>query len=232
MEKVLVVVAHPDDEVLGCGGTILKHIAEGDEVYICIATRACPPEYSEKLCAEKKKEAMEASRKLGVKKTFFLDIKTTSYYKKGTKQLSLSELPHHYVNHRLAEVFNEVQPTMVYTHHLGDPHIDHKTLFDSVMVLTRPKPNSSIKKVMTFEVLSETNWAPPFGSFIFTPNIFIDISTHLEKKLEILKIYKSEMCTFPHPRSEEAVRANAIMRGSTIGKPAAEAFMLVREIIH
>lgn len=232
MEKILVVVAHPDDEVLGCGGTILKHIEEGDEVYLCIATRAYPPEYDEKICQEKKKEAIEVSKKLGVKKTFFLDIKTTSYYHKDSNQPSLSELPHHYLNHRLSEVFNEVKPTIVYTHHLGDPHIDHKTLFDSVMVLTRPKPGSSVKKVMVFEVLSETNWSPPFGSFIFTPNVYIDISKHLDKKIEIMKTYKSEINLFPHPRSLEALRANAIQRGSTIGKEAAEAFMLVREIIH
>lgn len=220
MTKVLVVAPHPDDEVLGCGGTIVKHVWGGAEVYLCIVTKAYPPEWSEDEIKESREEVLKVNGILGIKKTYFLDLPT----------VKLDSIPQKELNDVITQVVNEVQPEIVYTPHRGDVNRDHQLVFDAAMVATRPKPGSAIRKVLCYETLSETEWAAPFLQNAFTPNVYVDISETLEVKLKAMSAYKAELKEYPHPRSLEAISALAKIRGSNVGVKAAEAFILIREI--
>lgn len=217
--KVLVITPHPDDEVLGCGGTIVKHVLGGDEVYVCIVTKAYAPEWPEDEIKERKEEVLRVSEILGIKKTYFLDLPT----------VKLDTIPQKELNDLITQTVNEVQPEVVYIPHKGDVNKDHRIVFDAAMVAIRPRPGSPIKKVVSYETLSETEWAAPFIQNAFIPNVYVDISETLEVKLKAMSEYRSELKEFPHPRSVEAISALAKRRGATIGVKAAEAFMLVRE---
>lgn len=221
MAKVLVIAPHPDDEVLGCGGTIAKHASGGDEVYLCIVTKAYPPEWPEDEIKERRKEVLKVNEILGIKKTYFLDLPT----------VRLDTIAQKEFNDVITQVVNEVQPEVVYIPHKGDVNRDHQIVFDAAMVAARPKSGSSIERVLSYEILSETEWAAPFPENAFIPNVFVDISGTLEIKLKAMSEYRSELRKFPHPRSLEAITALAKLRGSAIGVKAAEAFMLVREIL-
>lgn len=220
MAKVLVIAPHPDDEVLGCGGAIAKHTSEGDEVYLCIVTKAYPPEWSEDEVRERKEEVLKVNEILGIKKTRFLDLPT----------VRLDTIPQKELNDLIAQIIDKVNPQILYIPHKGDVNKDHQIVFDAVMVAIRPKPNSTLGKVLSYETLSETEWAAPGTESAFVPNVYVDISETLETKLKAMQEYRQELKQFPHPRSLEAVSALARWRGSTIGVEAAEAFMLVREI--
>ena len=217
--KVLVIAPHPDDEVLGCGGTIIKHAREEDEVYLCVITKAYPPEWPEQEVEERKKEVFQAAEILGIKQVYFLDLPT----------VKLDTVPQKELNDLLTQVIEKVEPQILYIPHKGDVNKDHQIVFDAVMVAIRPKPNSTLKKVLSYETLSETEWAAPFQENAFIPNVYVDILDTLETKLKAMAAYNTELKEYPHPRSLEAISTQAKFRGSTIGVPAAEAFMLIRE---
>lgn len=217
--RILVIAPHPDDEVLGCGGTIVRHVLGEDEVYLCIVTKAYPPEWSEQEVEERKKEVFQAAETLGIKQVYFLDLPT----------VKLDTIPQKELNELLTQVIDKVKPQILYIPHKGDVNKDHQIVFDAGMVVIRPKPNSTLEKVLSYETLSETEWAAPCVESAFIPNIYVDISETLETKLKAMQEYRQELKQFPHPRSLEAVSALARWRGSTIGVKAAEAFMLVRE---
>lgn len=218
--RVLVIAPHPDGEVLGCGGTIAKHALGGDEVHLCVVTKAYPPEWSEDEIKERREEVFRVNEILGIKKTYFLDFPT----------VKLDTIPQKELNQAIAQVVNEVQPDALYIPHKGDVNKDHRLVFDAAMVAVRPKLGSIIRKVLCYETLSETEWGAPFVENAFIPNVYVDISETLEIKLKAMSGYKLELKEFPHPRSLEAITALAKLRGSTIGVKAAEGFMLVREI--
>jgi len=218
--KVLVIAPHPDDEVLGCGGTMVKHVSEGDEVYLCVVTKAYPPDWPEDEIKERRDEVVRANKILGTKKTYFLDLPT----------VKLDTIPQKELNETIAEVVNESQPEIVYVPHGGDVNNDHRLVFEAAMVAIRPKPALAIKKILCYETLSETEWAAPLAENAFMPNVYVDISGVLATKLKAMSEYKSELKEFPHPRSLEAISALAKVRGATTGVEAAEAFMLMREI--
>ncbi len=220
MAGVLVIAPHPDDEVLGCGGTIVKHVSEGDEVYLCIVTKAYPPEWSENEIRERRDEVLKVSKILGIKKTCFLDLPT----------VKLDTIPQKELNDLIGQVVNQVQPGIVYIPHRGDANRDHRLVFEAAMVATRPKPGATVSKVLCYEALSETEWVAPFVQNVFMPNVYADISAVLEIKLKAMSEYRLELKEFPHPRSVETLTALAQMRGAAVGVTAAEAFMLVREI--
>lgn len=220
MARALVIAPHPDDEVLGCGGTIARHVREGAEVYLCIVTKAYPPEWTEGDIKERREEVLTVNRILGIKKTYFLDLPA----------VKLDTLPQKELNEAIVQVVNEVQPEIVYIPHGGDVNRDHRLVFDAAMVAVRPKPGTPIRKVLSYETLSETEWAAPLVGNAFIPNVFVDISETLKMKLEAMSAYKKELKEFPHPRSLEAIAAVAKKRGSTAGVRAAEAFLLIREI--
>jgi LmbE family N-acetylglucosaminyl deacetylase len=218
--RILVIAPHPDDEVLGCGGTIAKHASAGDEVYLCIATKAYPPDWSEDEIPRRKQEVLRVNEILGIRKTHFLDFPT----------VRLDTIPQKELADSISKFVDEVKPEVVFIPHKGDANQDHRLVFEAAMVVTRPKPALGIKKVLCYEVLSETEWAAPSVENTFIPNVYVDISETVETKLKAMSEYKSELKEFPHPRSLKAISALAKVRGAAAGVDAAEAFMLVREV--
>lgn len=219
--KVLVVAAHPDDEVMGAGGTIAKHAHQGDDTYLCFVTKAYTPDWSEEIISRKRREALAASKILGFKKTFFCDLPA----------VMLDTVPQKELNKRISDVVRDVQPDIVYTTHKGDLNCDHRLVFEATMVAVRPVSAKSIRKVLSYELPSSTEWVPPFAERAFIPNVYVDISDTLERKIKAMSVYKTELKEYPHPRSLEALTTYAKKRGLEIQVEAAEAFMLIREII-
>jgi len=219
-KRVLVVAPHPDDETLGVGGTIAKHSAQGDEVFVLMVSGHLPPIYSRKAYEETVSEAYSAFSVLGVKKSEFLEIPATM----------IGDQPLHEVNGRISKVVNDFNPHIVLCPY-PDRHIDHRLVFDSVMVATRPLgAGKDIKIVAAYETLSETHWNAPHIEPNFTPNWVVDISDHISEKLNALECYKSQISEFPGPRSIEAVEALAKFRGTQAGFGYGEGLHIVRMI--
>jgi len=219
--KVLVIAPHPDDEILGCGGTILRHAKRKDDVYLCMITKPTEPDWTKEFIENRRKEVLEASNFLGIKKVFFLDFPT----------VKLDTIPQKEIADAIFSVVNIVKPEIAYIPHIGDLNKDHRLIFESSLVALRPfnRTFSSVLRILSYEVLSETEVGQPLR--VFVPNVYIDISETIDKKKEALEIYKSEVKDFPHPRSLEMIEVLAKKRGSESGLKYAEAFMLIREII-
>lgn len=215
--KVLIIAAHADDEVLGCGGTILNHTREGDEVYVCILTKAYAPDWTEEFIRERSEEIQKSNKILGVKKTFFLDLKTG--------QLDL--VPQKELNDKLTNVVREAKPEVVYIPHKGDLHKDHRLVFYASLVATRPGYGASVKKVLSYETLSETDWGNAIHPF--SPNVYVGITDSISGKIKAMEAYKSEVRRYPHSRSLEMIKILAQKRGSEANLDFAEAFLLIRE---
>ena len=219
-KRVLVVAPHPDDETLGVGGTIAKYSAQGDEVFVLMVSGHLPPIYSRKAYEETVSEAYSAFSVLGVKKSEFLEIPATM----------IGDQPLHEVNGRISKVVNDFNPHIVLCPY-PDRHIDHRLVFDSVMVATRPVGvGKDIEIVAAYETLSETHWNAPHIEPNFTPNWVVDISDHISEKLNALECYKSQISEFPGPRSIEAVEALAKFRGTQAGFGYGEGLHIVRMI--
>ncbi|MFH1563902.1 MAG: PIG-L deacetylase family protein [Nitrospirota bacterium] len=227
--KVLVVAAHPDDEIYGVGGTIVKHAKCGDEVYVCILTEGVTTQYAnamdkislDNLIEQKKKESLKAAKILGIKEVFFFNL----------PDMRLDTIAHSEVNQPIEQCIVKLLPDIVYTHHWGDVNKDHRLAFESTMVAVRPGLNSPIKRVLIYETPSSSEWNAPILTNQFMPNVFVDISDVLPLKIQAMKAYKSELRPFPHPRSIEAVTTYAKKRGLEVGKKSVECFMLIREIM-
>ena len=219
-KRVLVVAPHPDDETLGVGGTIAKYSAQGNEVFVLMVSGHLPPIYSRKAYEETVSEAYSAFSVLGVEKSEFLEIPATM----------IGDQPLHKVNARISKVVNDFNPHIVLCPY-PDRHIDHRLVFDSVMVATRPVGvGKDIEIIAAYETLSETHWNAPHIEPNFTPNWVVDISDHISKKLNALECYKSQISEFPGPRSIEAVDALAKFRGSQAGFGFGEGLHIVRMI--
>jgi len=217
-KKVLVVAPHPDDETLGVGGTIAKHSAQGDEVFVLMISGHLPPIYSRKAYEETVSEAHKAFNVLGVKNSKFLEIPATM----------IGDQPLNELNGKISKVVNDFKPQIVLCPY-PDRHVDHRLVFDSVMVATRPVGvGRNIKIVAAYETLSETHWNAPHIEPNFTPNWVVDISGHIDTKLHALKCYKSQISDFPGPRSVEAVEALAKFRGTQAGFGYGEGFHIIR----
>ena len=217
----LILAPHPDDEVLGCGGTMAKLAQEGWNVVVLIPTRGAKQLYSDEQVATVRREAKEVHDFLGVADTLFLDDFPAAY---------LDTVPQAEVNIALSKIVQEVKPNALYLPFLGDIHDDHQRFFHAGMVASRPNGNYAPERIYAYETLSETNWNAPLLTPGFIPNSFYDISETLEKKLEAMQMYGSQVRPFPNERSLESLRALAMLRGSTVGFHAAEAFVMVREI--
>lgn len=211
--KVLVVAAHPDDEILGVGGTIYKHGESGDNIYVCIATNAYEPQWSKQYMKIKIKEQKKVDKLFGIKKRFNLDLPT----------VRLNVVPHGELNKKITDVIDEVKPDIVYTHFENDLNYDHTLIFRASVVATRPPKTI---KLLCYETLSETEW----NNKPFQPNVWVDITKFIDKKTKAFQIYKSEVKDYPHPRSVEGIRTLAKKRGTEVCMDYAEAFMLIREI--
>lgn len=224
-QRILIAVAHPDDEVLGAGGTIARHVREGDEVYCLILSEGVTSRYSRRAEAEEKlkqlkSETAKAAKILGIKRVFFKDFPDNRF----------DTVPLLTIVKAVEEVKEEIKPEVIYTHHGGDLNIDHVIVHRAVLTATRPITGHSVREIYAFEVPSSTEWA--FGQFqhTFRPNVFVDISATLENKVQAMALYKSEARPFPHPRSPRVIDAIARRWGSVVGCEAAEAFELIRTI--
>ena len=219
MKRVLVLAAHPDDEVLGMGGTIALHAVEhGDEVRIVCVTDGSSTQYpgDAEIRARKEDEARAAAAELGV----------TDYVHLELPDMRLDTLPHVEVNRVVEQQVDDFQPEIVYTVH-PDVNRDHRALFDSVAVATRPVPGQPVRRVLTYAPTSSTEWTPA-GVNWFVPNWFVDVTSTLERKLASFARYETEARPYPHPRSDRAIRAAAAFYGASCGCEAAEPFVLVR----
>lgn len=217
----LVIAPHPDDEVLGCGGTMARVADGGGEVHVAVVTRGQPPDFGEDMIATARAEAREAHRHLGIRQTHWLDLPAAQLF----------ETPHSKLNGALTRLVREIRPDTLLIPFVGDVHMDHKLIFMSSLVAARPHQAAYPRKILAYETVSETNWNAPHVTASFVPNVFIDIEESLERKLEAANMFRSQMRQFPHERSLKTLRALAIVRGTAVHRAAAEAFVLVRDVM-
>lgn len=220
-KRALVVAPHPDDEVLGAGGTIARLASDGIEVHVVVVTRGFAPTFDEALDEETRREALVAHERLGVAGTTFLCFPAAD----------LDSVPHRELNAGLADVVHSVRPELLFIPFNGDIHRDHQRVFLSALVAARPNGAPAPRTIYAYETLSETNWSAPYLTPSFVPTVYVDIATHLEAKVDAMRAYASQIKPFPHERSAEALRALAALRGSTVGCAAAEAFVLIRQVV-
>ena len=220
-KQILVVAAHPDDEVLGCSGTIARHVSDGDKVYMVFmsdgVTSRSVADSNE--VEARKQAAKNASNILGISES----PRFLGFPDNRMDTLALLDIVQ-----TLEQVINEIEPEVIYTHHSGDLNIDHKITHQAVMTACRPQPEFCVREIYSFEVLSSTEWST---NNPFIPNYYVDISDILELKISAIKAYHSELRIFPHARSIDSIEALAEYRGASAGVKAAEAFKIER-LIH
>lgn len=228
MTKILVVVAHPDDEILGCGGTVLRRIAEGDEVYSLILGEGMTARYDKKEMAGNDEitrlhvASARVSKAVGFKKSWIMDFPDNRF----------DSVPLLDIIKAVERVKREVMPDVIYTHFEKDLNIDHRITFQAVLTACRPLADETVKEILSFEIPSSTEWVSPCsGENCFRPGIFVDITETIEKKVKTMEMYESEVKDYPHPRSPESLRIISKKWGIVCGLKNAEAFMLVRKII-
>ena len=228
MNQILVVAAHPDDEVLGCGGTIARHANSGDQVQVLIVAEGSTSRLQERDRAQVRDElsalaeaAQTAGSILGAAGVELLDLP-------DNRLDSLDRLD---PIKRMGNYIERHQPECVYVHHAGDVNVDHRRLHEAVVTACRPTPGHVVKRLLSFEVASSTEWQPPGSAPAFQPNWFVDISGQWERKCEALLTYSSEMRDWPHARSLKALDHLARWRGAQVGVEAAEAFCLLRQLV-
>ena len=224
---VLVLVAHPDDEVLGVGGTIACHAAAGDRVHIAIAAEGATSRDTTRNAAAREAEidglkaaARQAAKILGAQSVRFLGFP-------DNRCDSIDRLD--FIK-AVEAVVAELQPRTVYVHHAGDVNIDHRLLHEATITACRPQPSHSVKRLLSFETVSSTEWAPPGSLPPFQPTVFVDIHEYWPQKRAALEAYRSELREWPHPRSLPAIEHLGRWRGATAGVEMAEAFALLREV--
>ncbi|USE39414.1 PIG-L deacetylase family protein [Endozoicomonas sp. SCSIO W0465] len=221
MNKILVVAAHADDETLGCGGTIARHIAEGDHVKILFMTDGVSSRGTQQAACEiRNSAAIKALSALGTKDYQQLDFPDNK----------MDSLPLLEIVKPIESVISTYQPNIVYTHFADDLNIDHRIVNQAVMTACRPQNGNSIRKIFSFEVLSSTEWNSTQRP-VFNPQYIVDISDYWGKKVNALNAYKEELRVFPHSRSLECIEALAILRGATHGITKAEAFVIERYLV-
>jgi len=215
--KILIIAPHGDDEVLGCGGTIARYSNEGQEINLCIVSKPHQPKWSIDYINNRENEILKSCKTLGISSSISLGLPTTDL----TKYIDYSTLID-----KISEVIKDIKPDILYIPYNGDLHQDHIKISECSLVASRPD-RCDIKKVFMYETLSETEW----GLYGFTPNVYVDISKFIKKKLQAMECYSSELKEHPHPRSISGITALARKRGSEINTSYAEGFKLIREII-
>ena len=225
IKKLLIVAAHPDDEVLGCGATVARLVQEGHIAYVLIlgegvTSRDETRNRTAKLAEidDLKVESLEANRLIGIKEIYFHDFADNRF-----DTVSLLDIV------KVIESYKKkIQPDIIFTHFRNDLNIDHQIVYRAVITAARPLPDETVKAIYSFESFSSTEWNFPLS---FSPTIFINVENTLELKLQAFRAYDSERRNYPHPRSVEAIRRYAEKWGTTVGCKAAEAFELVRLIL-
>jgi N-acetylglucosamine malate deacetylase 1 len=215
--RVLVTSPHPDDEVIGAGGTIARHVAEGDEVNLCVVTQAYSPPWPEGIVETARRQVEAARKVLGMKQVFYL----------GFPAVKLNTVPNMELTSALQKVVDETKPEVVYTSSSSDVNQDHRIVFEATLVCTRPLPGSTVRRLLCYEAGPTAR----YGIAPFSPNVFVDIEAFLDKKLDAMKCYETELREPPHPRSLAGLELIARERGLSVGLRAAECFQLVREIL-
>lgn len=219
-QTVLVIAPHPDDEILGCGGTIGRLVSAGAAVEVAIVTRGMAPAFPQEQVDQVLAEAEIAHKMLGIRKTHFLDFPAAR----------LDQVPQAELNKGVRDVILAVRPDTLFIPFVGDIHVDHKLVFGAAMVASRPAGGFRPDRVFAYETLSETNWSAPYLSEPFVPNTFVNIEGHLEGKIAAFEAFVSQCRQFPDERSPQALRALASIRGACVHVTAAEAFVLIRDI--
>lgn len=224
MKKILIVVAHPDDEVLGCFGTVARLVKEGYEAYTLILGEGKTSRDEKRIVDNKKNEIeilnseiKKANDIIGIKKCFVYDFPDNRF--DSVDLLDIIKV--------ISKIKEEIKPDIIFTHYGNDLNIDHKITYQAVITATRPMENESVKEIYSFEILSSTEWQYQIS---FSPDVFFDIKDTIELKLSAMKCYKSELCEYPHPRSLEGIELNAKYNGMRVGKNYVEAFKSVRVI--
>ncbi|MCX6112360.1 MAG: PIG-L family deacetylase, partial [Proteobacteria bacterium] len=216
----------PDDEILGCGATMARHISEGDKVHVHILAEGITSrdqernkDLREKELSGLKTSAINANKILGIKSVFFHNFPDNRM--DGIELLDVIKV--------IEKIIKETGPDIIYTHYINDLNIDHQVISKAVVTATRPLPGIKIPTILFFEIPSSTEWQTSLLE-VFSPNWFVDISGYLELKLRALKAYEGELRSWPHPRSLKGIEYLAKVRGATVGLEASEAFMLSRKV--
>jgi|APSaa5957512535_1039671.scaffolds.fasta_scaffold44728_2 N-acetylglucosamine malate deacetylase 1 len=220
--NILVVSPHPDDEVLGCGGTITKHVESGDNVHVVIMTNASfadPELYPESQVATVRAEAKNVHKELGVHETHWFDFPAPM----------LDQYPQYKIAAALSKLIEQLQTEVMYIPHRGDLHLDHGVIYNASLVAVRPFPGQTVKEVYAYETLSETEWGHPASDSVFIPTLFVELNDkNILKKINAMQFFKSQLKEFPNTRSIRSIKNLAEVRGSTIGCNYAESFSVVR----
>ncbi|MBQ0016866.1 MAG: PIG-L family deacetylase [Bacteroidales bacterium] len=225
MNKILVIAAHPDDEVLGMGGTIAKLAAQGCEVNVLIVTDGSSSQYSEsanlaEIIEAKKQETWACARTLGVKNVYYGEL----------PDMKLDTVPHITINKVIESVIDQLQPDTVFTHFWGDVNQDHVNVYKSTMVAVRPVQGQGVKELYCYRVPSSTEWTPCKGDSMFMPNCFVDISDFAQQKYEAFGKYATELRNYPHPRSVQHLQELDVAHGLEVGMGSTETFVLLRKL--
>ena len=222
MKNVLVIAPHPDDETLGCGGTLLRHVAEGDRVYWLIGTTIKEKNgFSPDTVNSRQKEIKKVSEMYGFAGYKHLDFNTTE----------LDQVPRNILIQQISEYVSEVKPHTIYLPYRNDVHSDHAQIFDASIACTKSFRHPFVKKVCVYETLSETEFGIRTDDHGFKPNMWVDITNYIARKIEIVKVFESEIQEHPFPRSITCIKSLANLRGSFAGSEYAESFICIKEII-
>ena len=225
MKRVLVIAAHPDDEVLGVGGTVVKLTAQGVECHLLIVTDGSSAQYRDMddlqaIIDAKKIETNNCANILGFKSIHYGEL----------PDMRLDVTPHIQINQVIEKVINEIQPDTVFTHFWGDVNCDHQNVYKSTLVAVRPVMGQVVKELYCYRVPSSTEWTPNKADTMFMPNCFVDIEPYAEQKYKAFACYSTELREYPHPRSVQYLRENDKVVGLRVGLLAAEEFVLLRKL--
>ncbi len=220
MSVVLVVAPHPDDETLGCGGTLLRHASRGDSVHWLIVSEMDPTCFSAERIDRRSREIDQVASAYGFASTTCLRFPASK----------LDEVPCNEMVASISAVFNRLQPEIIYLPFPGDAHTDHHAVYSASVVATKWFRYPFVKRVLACEILSETDFGLAPDGLAFRPNSYVNISAWLDEKIAIMRLYEGEIGEHPFPRSDLAMRALANLRGAQSGLVAAEAFMVLKEI--
>ncbi len=226
MKRVLIVAAHPDDEVLGCGGTVARLSSQGIECHLLIVTDGSSSQYRDSNCLQeiieaKKLETKNSSNLLGFKSIYYGNL----------PDMRLDTTPHIYINQVIEKVINELKPDTVFTHFWGDVNLDHQNVFKSTLVAVRPVMGQTVREIYCYRVPSSTEWTPNKVDTMYMPNFYVDITDFAEEKYNAFACYSTELRDYPHPRSIQYLRETDKATGLKVGMFMAEEFVLLRKLI-
>ncbi|MBF0547073.1 MAG: PIG-L family deacetylase [Candidatus Riflebacteria bacterium] len=221
-KNILIISPHPDDETLGCGGTLLRHKMEGDQIdWVIVTEMHSKAGFSPSRVEQREREIEKVANAFQFHKVHRLGFPTTN----------LEEIPRREIVQAMSNVFQICSPQIIYLPFPGDIHTDHRMVFESAMACCKWFRQPGIERILVYEVLSETELSPNTLNGGFQPNIFIEITPFLDEKIRILNLFQGEVSEFPFPRSEVGVRALASFRGLSAGVNSAEAFVMIKEVL-